>query len=191
MKKPIAMLLMVGLWRAGSGFAYGWRGHRLVGGIADKRLASSKTDTVRKKLNKLLEGLTCGGGSNFADNIKDWDPKEEDPNNPLPPREPFHVKGHPQIEAQLRAFVNANPADGKPSHHEFHYTDVPVFGAERYADGQVGRSEFDIVHMIPFCIRVLKGQIPETNKRAITRTDGRHPVGALFWRHPPALARRR
>src|SRR5205085_8764201 len=74
-----------------------------------------------------------------------------------------------EIEAQLRAFVKANPEGSFPSHHEFHYTDVPVFGSEKYADGKVGRSEFDIVQMIPFCIRVLKGQEPETNSRAITK----------------------
>ena len=35
---------------------------------------------------------------------------------------------------------------------------------------QVGRFEFDIVKMIPFCIRVLKGEVPETNERAITKS---------------------
>ena len=168
MTKFIAVLLTVGLL-AGSGYAYGGRGHRLVGAIADRRLANTGNEAVKKKLKKLLDGMTLEEVATLPDGIKDWDPKKEDPNNPLPPREPFHVKGHPNIETQLRAFVNANPAAGNPSHHEFHYTDVPVFGNEKYADGQVGRSEFDIVHMIPFCILVLKGQVPEKNKRAITK----------------------
>ncbi|HEY4591801.1 MAG TPA: S1/P1 nuclease, partial [Thermoanaerobaculia bacterium] len=55
-------------------------------------------------------------------------------------------------------------------HHEFHFTDVPVAGDEEYGDGEVGRSEFDVVHLIPFCVRVLKGEVPETNDRGITRT---------------------
>lgn len=169
MKKSIAVLLTLGLL-AGNAYAYGARGHRLVGAIADKRLANSKNEAVKKKLAKLLDGMTLAEVATLPDNIKDWDPKKEDPNNPQPPREPFKVKDHPKIEAQLRAFVNANPAAGKPSHHEFHYTDVPVFGKERYGDGQVGRSEFDIVHMIPFCIRVLQGKVSEKNKRAITKT---------------------
>jgi len=92
------------------------------------------------------------------------------PNNTAPPRPPFQVKGHPKIEEQLRAFVKANPVGGKPSHHEFHYTDVPVAGNEKYATGTVGRSEFDIVRMIPFCIRVLEGEEPEHNQYAITPT---------------------
>lgn len=169
MKNIIAVLLIVGVL-AGSGYAYGGRGHRLVGAIADKRLANATNEEVKKKLKKLLDGMTLEEVATLPDSIKDWDPKKPDPNNPLPPREPFHVKGHPKIEEELRAFVNANPAAGKPSHHEFHYTDVPVFGNERYAGGAVGRSEFDIVSMIPFCIRVLKGQVPEKNDRAITKT---------------------
>ena len=169
MKKFIAILLTVGLL-AGSGYAYGGRGHRLVGAIADKRLAMPGNEAVKKKLEKLLDGMTLEEVATLPDGIKDWDPKKDDPNKTGPPKPPFEVKGHPKIEAQLRAFVNANPAAGKPSHHEFHYTDVPVFADEKYSDGEVGRSEFDIVHMIPFCIRVLKGQIPEKNKRAITKT---------------------
>ena len=169
MKKFIAILLAVGML-AGSGYAYGGRGHRLVGAIADKRLAADGNQVVLKKLEKLLDGMTLEEVATLPDGIKDWDPKKEDPNRIGPPKPPFEVKGHPKIEAQLRAFVNANPAADKPSHHEFHYTDVPVFAEERYGDGQVGRSEFDIVQMIPYCIRVLKGQIPEKNKRAITRT---------------------
>jgi len=169
MKNFIAVLIIVGLL-AGNGYAYGGRGHRLVGAIADRRLATPENDVVNKKLKKLLDGMTLEEVATLPDNIKDWDPKKDDPYNPQLPREPFKVKGHPQIEAQLRAFVNANPAAGKPSHHEFHYTDVSVFANEKYGDGQVGRSEFDIVHMIPFCIRVLQGKVPEKNKRAITKT---------------------
>ena len=168
MKKFIAVLLTIGLL-AGSGFGYGGRGHRLVGAIADRRLANTKNEAIKKKLKKLLDGLTLEEASTLPDGIKDWDPKPDDPNNRFPPKEPFHVKGHPKIEVQLRAFVNANPAAGKPSHHEFHYTNIPVFGNEKYAGGQVGRSDFDIVHMIPFCILVLKGQVPEKNKHAITK----------------------
>ncbi len=57
-----------------------------------------------------------------------------------------------------------------PCHNEFHYTNVPVFGDDKYADAEVGTREFDIVQMIPFCIRVLKNQEPQPNDRAITRS---------------------
>ena len=156
MKKLTTTLLIVGLF-AGSVYGYGPRGHGLVGAIADKRLATNTA--VNTKLNTLLDGLTLQQAATLPDNIKTWD------KNP----DGFHVTGHPTIEAQLRAFVAANPAGGNPSHHDFHFTDVPVFGAEKYADGTVGRSKFDIVHMIPLCVRVLKGEEPETNDRAITK----------------------
>jgi hypothetical protein len=167
MKRFIAIMLTAGLF-AGNAIGYGGRGHRLVGAIADRRLAVD-SKIIQKKIAVLLDGLTLEEVATLADGIKDWDPKKEDPNNPRAPREPFHVKGHPKIEAQLRAFVNANPGPDAPFHREFHYTDVPVAGSERYADGQIGRAPYDVVQMIPFCIRVLKGQIPEDNKRAITK----------------------
>src|SRR5450432_549236 len=124
MKKYIAIILTAGLL-AGNALGYGGRGHRLVGAIADRRLAADNK-TVKNKVTELLDGMTLEEVATLADGIKDWDPKKDDPNNPRPPREPFYVKGHPKIEAQLRAFVNANPGPGAPFHRDFHYTDVPV-----------------------------------------------------------------
>lgn len=156
MKKFIVLLLAVWLF-AGNAYAYGPRGHQLVGAIADRRLAKNKP--VANKVKQLLDGLTLQQAATLPDSIKTWDSKPQG----------FHVTGHPQIEKELRDFVKANPANGHPSHHEFHYTDVPVFGDEKYADGEVGRSEFDVVKMIPFCIRVLKDEEPQPNDRAITK----------------------
>lgn len=153
------MVLLIGGLLSSNGYGYGPRGHALVGAIADKRIAKSSNTTVKTNLKTLLDGMTLQQAATLPDNIKTWD---SNPNG-------FHIPGHPTIEAQLRAFVAANPKSGNPSHHVFHYTDVPVFGNESYASGEVGRSDFDIVHMIPFCIRVLKGDEPETNSRAITK----------------------
>lgn len=155
MKKFLGLLLVLCML-SGTGLCYGPRGHGLVGAIADKRL---KNKPAGNRARQLLDGLTLQRASTLPDEIKTWD---SNPNG-------FHVTGHPTIEAQLRAFVKANPSTGNPSHHDFHFTDVPVFGNENYAPGDVGRSQFDIVHMIPFCIRVLKGDEPETNDRAITK----------------------
>ncbi|HXU38226.1 MAG TPA: S1/P1 nuclease [Blastocatellia bacterium] len=156
MKKLTTTLLMVALLGI-SVYGYGPRGHGLVGAIADKRLATNPT--IKTKVDTLLDGLTLQQAATLPDSIKTWDTRPDG----------FHVTGHPTIETQLRAFVAANPAGGKPSHHDFHFTDVPVAGDETYASGTVGREPFDIVHMIPFCIRVLKGEEPETNDRAITK----------------------
>ncbi|MDT4897498.1 MAG: hypothetical protein QOH25_2575 [Acidobacteriota bacterium] len=156
MKKFIVVLLTVCLF-AGNAYSYGAHGHSLVGAIADKRLAKNKPVAARVK--QILDGLTLEQAATLPDSIKTWDTRPQG----------FHVTGHPEIEAQLRAFVKANRVGSHPSHHDFHFTDVPVFGDEEYASGEVGRSDFDIVHMIPFCIRVLKGEEPETNDRAITK----------------------
>src|SRR5438094_8282790 len=56
-----------------------------------------------------------------------------------------------------------------PSHHWFHYTDVPVVRTEKDAEGNAGRSKWDVVHMIPYCIDVVRGRLPETNERRITK----------------------
>lgn len=161
MKKFMTMLLVVSLC-AVTGYPYGPRGHQLVGAIAGKRLAKNKA--VADKVKLLLDGLTLEQAATLPDAIKSWD----NCNNSHPSTAPVTAKK--RINSELRAFVQANPCSGHPSHHEFHYTDVPVVGSEKYADGTVGRSQFDIVQMIPFCLRVLKGAVPETNDRAITKS---------------------
>jgi hypothetical protein len=145
---------MCGLF-AGSVYGYGPVGHKLVGAIADNRLATNPT--VKAKVKVLLGGLTLARAATLPDEIKNKKPNQ------------FSLRGQPKITAQLRAFMKAN-SGGKPSHSSFHFTDVPVFGNERYADGTVGRRKFDIVQMIPLCIRVLKGDEPEKNDFAITKT---------------------
>lgn len=165
MKKTLRILLAFSVF-VGSALGYGPRGHGLVGAIADRRVA--KNASVKAKIVQLLDGLTLQRVATIPDEIKGLD---HNPNG-------FHLPGHQALEDQLRAFVAANPSTGHPSHHEFHYTDVPVFGNEQYSPGTIGRSDFDVVHMIPFCIRVLKGQEPENNPRAITK-----PVALILLVH--------
>ena len=161
MKKFLAILLFVTLL-TGNVYCYGPRGHALVGAIADKRLTKTN-QTIKNKVRDLLDGLTLQQAATLPDSIKGWDDCRGRPNT-------APVTSKTRINDELRAFVQANPCSGNPSHHFFHYTDVPVSGAEKYADGEVGRSEFDIVHMIRFCIKVLKGEEPETNDRKITKS---------------------
>ena len=140
-------------------------GHEIVGAIADERLANTPTAA---KIYALLDGLTLEKAALLADEIKGWDKRGVDA-----PRS-FHYSAHRKIDRQLRDFWRANPPgydprSPAPSHHWFHYTDVPVMPAQRYGDGATGRSKWDIVHMIPFCIDVLQGRIPEQNARKITK----------------------
>jgi hypothetical protein len=146
--------------------AYAPLGHEIVGGIADERLANTPT---AGKVYSLLEGLTLEKAAVIADEIKAWDSKGVDD-----PRS-FHYSAHRNIDKQLRDFWRANQpthdaSSSAPSHHWFHYTDVPVVPPQAYRAGVTGRSKWDIVHMIPFCIDVLQGRVPEQNERKITKT---------------------
>jgi hypothetical protein len=154
--------------------AYGPLGHEIVGAIADERLANTPTAT---KIRALLDGFTLEKAAVIADEIKGWDKKGVDD-----PRA-FHYSAHRNIDRQLRDFWRANPpapsvSPDWPSHHWFHYTDVPVVPAQRYRDGYAGRSKWDVVHMIPFCVQVLQGRVPEQNERRITK-----PVALILLAH--------
>lgn len=152
--KRIAVPLMVICLLSANGFAYGPRGHQLVGAIADRRL--KKNHAIAMKVKALLDGLTLERVATMPDEIKGW-------------RCANAPDQTTRIERELQSFVNAN-CGGHPTHNDFHFTDVPVAGNEKYADGEIGRAPFDVVHMIPFCIRVLKGEEPETNNRHITKS---------------------
>lgn len=154
--------------------AYGPLGHEIVGAIADERLANTPTAA---KVYALLNGMRLGKAALIADEIKSWDKKGVDD-----PRS-FHYSARRNLDRQLRDFWRANqpthdPNSPAPSHHWFHYTDVPVMPAQRYRDGAIGRSRWDVVHMIPFCIDVLQGRITEQNERKITK-----PVAIILLAH--------
>jgi len=70
----------------------------------------------------------------------------------------------------MLAFYNANAQGMTPSHHEFHFTNIPISGLDTYGSAKVGTSTFDIVSMIQYCISVLRGQQPENNDRKITKS---------------------
>jgi hypothetical protein len=156
--------------------AYGPEGHQTIGAIADKLLANTPTGA---KVSALLDGYTLREVSIIPDTIKQWDKNGVDD-----PKVQRYFSSHPKIAEQLRAFWKANPPtdDQKspvPNHHWFHYTDVPLADpVEKYGDGKVGRSQWDIVHMMRYCIGVLKGDVPENNPRAITK-----PIAVILLAH--------
>src|SRR5438477_2714368 len=153
---------------------YGALSHAIFGAMADERLANTPTAA---KVYALRDGLKLKKAALIADEIKCWDKKGVDA-----PRS-FHYSARRNIDKQLRDFWRANQPthdlnSPAPSHHWFHYTDVPVMTARRYRDGYAGRSKWDVVHMIPFCIGVLQGRIPEQNERKITK-----PVAVILLAH--------
>lgn len=169
------LLLLSACWLgAASAFAYGPLGHQMVGAIADQRLANTPAGA---KVKALLDGMPLETVAVIPDEIKGWD--KNGPDDPGI----FHYSAHPKIDAQLREFWKANRPtydehSAMPSHHWFHYTDVPLVGDEKYADGKTGRSQWDIVHMITFCVNVLRGATPEDNERKITK-----PIAIILLAH--------
>src|SRR6266576_1631704 len=154
--------------------AYGPLEHEIVGAIADERLAGTPTAA---KIAVLLDGFSLEKAAVIADEIKGWDNKGVDD-----PRS-FHYSAHRKIDRQLRDFWRANQPthdlnSTAPSHHWFHYTDVPFVPPQRYREGTAGRSRWDIVHIIPFCVQVLQGLVPEQNDRKITK-----PVALILLAH--------
>lgn len=171
--REILIVFAVVAFRAPT-LAYGPLGHEIVGAIADERLANKPTAA---KVYALLNGMRLEKAALIADEIKGWDKKGVDD-----PRS-FHYSARRNLDRQLRDFWRANqpthdPNSPAPSHHWFHYTDVPVIPTQRYRDGAIGRSRWDVVHMIPFCIDVLQGRIPEQNERKITK-----PVAIILLAH--------
>jgi hypothetical protein len=156
-------------------FAYGPTGHEIIGGVADKLIANTP---AAQKIYALTDGITLERASTVADEIRAWDKSGVDDLNAFP-----HYAEHSKIDEQLREFWRANPPtpDPKsptPSHHWFHYTDVPVLNPQKYSDGKTGRTQWDIVHMIGYCVDVVRGEVPENNPRKITK-----PVAVILLAH--------
>ena len=173
-RRALLLTIFISVQLATAVEAYGPLGHEIVGGIADERLANTPT---AMKVRTLLDGLTLEKAAVIADEIKGWDKKGvDDP-------KAFRYSAHRKIDQQLRDFWRANQPThdinlAMPSHHWFHYTDVPVVPVQKYRDGNAGRSKWDIVHMIPYCVDVLRGRVPEHNERKITK-----PVALILLAH--------
>lgn len=187
---PVGAFLGAFLLWVGNSMAYGPLGHQIVGAIADERLADKPAG---REVKTLLDGITLEKASVIPDEIKGWD------RNGVDAPKSFRYTSHPEIDKQLADFWRANQPTHdmngpSPSHHWFHYTDVPVDHAEKYSDGKAGRSKWDVVQMISYCVDVLQGRIPPENDRKITKAvaiillahyvgDIHQPlhVGALFF----------
>jgi hypothetical protein len=146
----------------------------MVGAIADERLANTETG---RRVKALLGSVSLERASVMPDLIKSWDK-----NGPDDPKS-FHYSAWPEIDKQLCEFWKANQPthdanSPSPSHHWFHYTDVPIFPVQEYSAGKAGRSKWDVVRMIPYCVDVLRGRIPEANERKITK-----PVAIILLAH--------
>ena len=108
---------------AAPAFAYGppgtiWSAPSLTGG---------SPDPGGPKVKDLLDGLTLEKVAVIPDEIKGWD--KNGPDDPSI----FHYSAHPRIDARSVP-LEGQSADPRqipdPSHHWFHYADVPVLDAK-------------------------------------------------------------
>jgi hypothetical protein len=169
----IGITIALTLLLVSEAYSFNPPGHETVGAIADELLRGKP---AAEKIREMLDGLTLAEAAVLPDKIKAWDRRAEGR------KETFRLPDHPVIEKQLREFWNANPPTDNdpfhtPSHKWFHYTDVPIRG-KKYAQGKTGRSQWDIVQMIPYGIRVLTGQEKEDNDRKITK-----PIAIILLAH--------
>jgi hypothetical protein len=164
MKMRLTTVIVIIGVLATNAFSYGPAGHQMVGAIADRVLAKANGPAAAK-VNLLLDGLSLAEAALLPDEIKDWDSIGH-------PTQLTRLNSHPRIQKELAAFWTANHkmVDGQAQHRVYHFTDVPVLDPEKYADGNVGRSNEDIIHMIPFCIAVLQGPDNTENERKITKS---------------------
>ena len=143
--------------------AYGPAGHQLVGQIADELL---KGKPAAGKVSALLHGITLAEAAKIPDDIKGWDSQ---------PSPHLHWTNIPPLYNDMKAFLAAN-SNGpgshghNPDHHAYHYTDISVSSDLKYDKHKTGAEKNDVVQMIPFCIKVLKGTAPQPNSRKITPT---------------------
>lgn len=175
-KRQIILIAISAVAIPASLLGYGPTGHEIVGGIADKVIANTP---AAQKIYALTDGITLERASTIADEIKAWDKNGVDDPNSFP----SYANKYPKIDKDLREFWRANPptqdsTSATPSHHWFHYTDVPVLNPQKYADGKTGRTQWDIVNMIGYCVDVVRGDVPEDNPRKITK-----PVAIILLAH--------
>lgn len=157
MKVPLLAVFLLTHLPCHQLLAYAEAGHRVVGAVADKLLEGKPAGEAMKKL---LGSVTLERASTLADELRGED---KSPGN-------FKLPENPQLEAEMLAFRAANPPTedlSVASHHWFHYTDVPI-QLSTYASTKAGVSKWDIVHMIPYCYRVLHGDEKPDNDRKIT-----------------------
>jgi len=159
--KTYGVITLIQALLIGSLSAYSESGHRIVGAIADKRIEGKPTAAAIKKL---LGTVSLERASTLPDELRGEDKGHGT----------FKLPENPELATQLLAFREANPPGSDesedhlpPSHHWFHYTDVPI-QSPSYSATKIGTSKWDIVHIIAYCSRVLAGTEPAVNDRHIT-----------------------
>src|SRR5262249_31635030 len=116
-------------------WSWGGDGHRTVGMIAGLILEQQHPST-RAKVKPVLDGGSLSDAALWADCAKGFRYCHRDPN--------------PEEQAYAQRNLN---------HHDYHYTDVPI-QQPAYKAGSAGTKPYDVVQIIRYDIKVLRGQRP-------------------------------
>jgi hypothetical protein len=135
-------------------WAWGLRGHQIIGMIADIRLANDQAGADAKMV---LGGASLSEAATWADCAKGR----------------FCGK----LSKDEKVYVEQNPL-----HRAYHYTDVPI-QQSRYQLGAAGTRDNDIVQVTKQAINVLLGRVPNDGPAKLDRKSAlwvmAHMVGDL------------
>lgn len=130
---------------SGSAFGWGKDGHETVGLIAARLIAGSHAERAVKAL--LKPGESLASAAEWADCAKGFNYCNKQPTE------------------EMQQFAQRNP-----SHHSYHYTDVP-FQLSTYDEAAIGASKDDVVHAMEDAIRTLKNQAPASASHDFTKRE--------------------
>jgi hypothetical protein len=111
---------------------WGFKGHGVVGAVADIVLARDHPDTA-ERVTELLGGKTLRDAATFPDCARS-----------------FSCGPRPA----LKAYAKRNE-----QHLLYHFADIPI-QQHRYAAGSAGTKPFDVVQVLRYTVGVLRGQPP-------------------------------
>ncbi len=137
----------------------------MVGAIADDLLVDK---SVGQRIHILLDGITLTDAAELPDDIKDWD---KHPATAI-------AGGWRDINKSKYSYTSSSKRIQHRSITIFIFVDIPVVGDSQYSPNTTGCTKTDVVQMIDFCIRVLKGQESENNSYKITK-----PVAIILLAH--------
>lgn len=125
--------------------SWGGDGHRTVGAIAD--LLLEQHPTTRDRVKQILGDNSLSDVSVWADCAKGF------------------TYCHAKPTPEENAYVSRNS-----DHHTYHYTDVPI-QEKKYVAGTAGTKADDVVQVIGYAIKVLRGQAPSNGPAALSERE--------------------
>jgi hypothetical protein len=144
-----------------SAHAWGPQGHALIGKIADQLLAGTKAG---KKVNQILRTYTLTEAAKWPDCVRSVHKQASGAFKFVPDKYTGSCTAFetPAEEKRMEDYAKRNwdtfPYEpGHGNHEAYHFADIPIQDL-KYADGEIGANDHDVVHAIDAAIAKLKGE---------------------------------